>query len=197
MPYLITDDDFNKFGEVLDELIEEDKISLRGRTLITVLLLILGQLIKVEGHDLTRKEITDKLGDDVEGVAIAASAAFASLLQHLSNEYGGVVMGKVNGVPWFYADELAPEACGFIPSFIKVDDERPMREQIGERYISGWKPFAGFKMKQKNWTIQYPGDHEMQPLGGAALHGEVIAVYPYGWTMIIQDDASFEIARLD
>lgn len=194
MPYLIDDEDFQKIGEILDRLIEEKHITIEGRTLLTVLMLVMAQLTKVIDDDLTKASDANL---DVEKVAISASPAFASLLKHLSNEYGGVVMGKVNGVPWFFVDEMAPQACGFIPSFLKVEDNRPMKEQFNERYISGWHRFDGFEIKPKNWTISFPGDPDLQPLGGAALHGEVIVVYPYAWVMIIDADNKFEIARMD
>lgn len=185
MPYLMDDSLFKLFTKTLEDLIEED-LSVKSRTLVTLLLMHMGQLV----------QIPEDSGGELERV-VTTNAAFASLLDHLKNEMGGVIMGKTNGVPWFFVDEMAPEACGYIPSFLSVDDERPMKEQINENYIGGWNPFRGFKIKKKNWTIAYPGDPDMTPLAGAALHGEVIVIYPYAWVMIIQSDHSFEIARMD
>ena len=199
MPYVFEDDDFKALKETIDKMVAAKRqLSFVEQQLIAMALLFsLSTATKV--HRPQDVSMADKqaIEDDVEGVVVKASAAFASLLEHLSNEMGGVVMGKVNGVPWFYVDELAPEACGFIPTFLNVDDERPLKEQINDNYIAGWRNFEGFKIKSKSWTIGFPGDPDMQPLGGAALHGEVIAVYPYGWTMIVQEDSTFEIARLD
>jgi hypothetical protein len=194
MPHVFEDVDFQVLKDLINNLHERDKrlTMAEQRSLATALLFIAGRAARVH-----RPHDDDALTDDIDGVVVKASVAFASLLDHLANELGGVVMGKVNGVPWFYVDELAPEACGFIPSFLDVDDGRPLKEQINDNYIGGWHKFEGFQIKSKSWTIAYPGDPDMQPLAGAALHGEVIAVYPYAWVMIVREDNSFEIARLD
>ena len=194
MPYVFEDADFHLFKEIVNTLAgEQNRITMMQQRLITTALLVMvdkaTKVSKPHDHDI--------LDEDVEGLVVKASAAFASLLAHLSNEMGGVVMGKVNGVPWFFADDMAPEQCGFIPSFLSIDDERPMKEQINDNYISGWRPMEGFQLKKKSWTIAYSGDPDMQPLAGTALHGEVLAVYPHAWVMIVQDDSSYEIARLD
>jgi len=194
MPYVFEDDDFKTLKETVDKMVAAKRPMsfVEQQLMATALLFSISTATKVHHpHD------ADALTDDIEGLVVKASVAFASLLNHLSNEMGGVIMGKVNGVPWFFVDELAPEVCGFIPSFLNVDDERPLKEQINDKYKGGWRPFEGFEIRKKSWTIAYPGDPDMQPLGGAALHGEVIAIYPYGWTMIVQEDSSFEIARLD
>ena len=195
MPYVLEDIDFILLKEIANTLkTEEKRITMTQQWLVAeTLLLIVSKATRAH-----KPQDADALsGDDAEALVVNASAQFGSLVAHLSNEVGGVVMGKVNGVPWFFVDEMAPEACGFIPSFIKVDDERPLKEQINDNYIGGWKPFEGFKLKQKSWTIGYPGDPDMQPLAGVALHGEVLAVYPHAWVMIVQEDNSYEIARLD
>jgi hypothetical protein len=198
VPYVFEDDDFKLFKEIVNTLAaEKQRITMMQQKLITAALLVMiDKATKAERpHAIGDARIAED--SDIEGLVVKASAAFASLLAHLSNEVGGVVMGKVNGVPWFFADELAPEACGFIPSFLNIEDERPMKEQINDHYIGGWHPFEGFQLKKKSWTIGYSGDPDMQPLAGAALHGEVLAVYPHAWVMIVQDDSSYEIARLD
>jgi len=183
MAYVMADIDFEQFTKTLDELIEDDSLSVKARSLVALMLVRMGHLVHVDEPENDDEEM-------IEAV-VATNAAFASLLDHLKNEMGGVVMGKTNGVPWFFVDEMAPAACGLIPSFLHVDDERPMIEQINARYIGGWHRFEGFKLKKKNWMISFPGDPDMTPLGGAALHGEVIVVYPYAWVMIIQNDHSF------
>ena len=194
MPYVLEDIDFVLLKEIANTLAGEKKrITMTQQQLVAMTL----QLITEKATKVHKPLDADALTDDVGGLVVNASAQFASLLAHLSNEVGGVVMGKVNGVPWFFADELAPEACGFIPSFLNLDDERPLKEQIDANYIGGWREFNGFQIKQKSWTIGYPGDPDMQPLAGTALHGEVLAVYPHAWVMIVQEDSSYEIARLD
>ena len=194
MPYVFEDSTFMLLKEIVDTLAKEkNRLTMMQQELITVALItIVSMATKV-----VKPGDANALDDDVEGLIVTAGATFVSLLKHLSNEVGGVVMGKTNGVPWFYADDMAPEMCGFIPSFFNLDDERPMKEQINDNYIGGWRPFDGFKLKKKDWTIGYSGDPDMQPLAGTALHGEVLAVYPHAWVMIVQEDHSYEIARLD
>ena len=163
------------------------RVALRGilgrklRTVLTAFAIVLGVAMVSGSYVLT---------DSIQ-------KAFHSLLSHLSNEFGGVVMGKHNGIPWFYVDDMAPQAVGYIPSFLREDDTRPIIEQINERYISGWHKFEGFQLMKKSWTIKFAGDPPLQPIAGAALHGEIIVVYPSAWVMIVKENNSYEIARMD
>lgn len=196
MPYLMEDNAYKALEEVVTNLADLDKpmTMIEQQALAFVMLFILGEIKRVA----TPEDDIEDIAGDVAALAIRnASDAFKSLLRHLQNETGGVVMGKHNGVPWFYADELAPEMVGLIHGFLDINDERPMKEQINEHYIGGWRPFDGFKIKQKSWTIQYPGDPDMQPVAGTALHGEVLAVYPHAWVMIVDANNNVEIARMD
>ena len=87
-------------------------------------------------------------------------------------------------------------ALGYIPGFLSEDDPRPAKQQIDERYISGWNRFDGFKMAG-NFSLRYPGDPALEPLAMTHLRDETIYVYRYGWVAIVQPDKSFEVARLD
>lgn len=88
------------------------------------------------------------------------------------------------------------DMMGFIPSFISEEDPRPVKEQIAERYVSGWHPMPGFKMLP-NGNLQYPGDPPVALLFEAKLREEVLRFYNSAWFAIVQPDGSFEASRLD
>lgn len=88
-------------------------------------------------------------------------------------------------------------AVGYIPEFLVVDDPRPAKEQINERYIAGWFPFVGHKLNKMTMALKYPEDPVLMPLAYAHFRDERIFVYPHGWTLIMQLDGSWEVARLD
>lgn len=91
-----------------------------------------------------------------------------------------------------------PEVLGFIPSFIDENDPRPLAEQFNEKYIGGWHPMKGFKLVDKeSFTIQYPGDPPMEPLAFALIGKENLLFYQYAFVSIVQEDGSFEVARMD
>ncbi|MBO0736560.1 MAG: hypothetical protein J2P48_08330 [Alphaproteobacteria bacterium] len=101
------------------------------------------------------------------------------------------------GMVWVIADGHEPEELGLVPSFFAADDPRPAREQIAERYISGWTPMPGFKIGKES-ELLYPGDPPLKPIAVALLRGlEVLVFYEYSWLAIIQHDGSFEVSRVD
>jgi len=87
------------------------------------------------------------------------------------------------------------DMLGFIPSFFYADDHRPAKEQINERYVSGWRPFEGFKKTGDRLT--YPGDPPMDPLCAMVLRDEWMFFYPHAWVRIDNPDGTFEICRMD
>jgi hypothetical protein len=89
------------------------------------------------------------------------------------------------------------EHLGYIPSFLKLEDERPAKEQFQERYWPGWHPFTGFKMDPKTYELRYPGDPAYKPLASTMLRDEKVLVYNHAWVAIVQKDGSYEIARMD
>ena len=93
--------------------------------------------------------------------------------------------------------ELVADAVGFIPEFLDENDPRPAREQINEAYAHGGgrRAFSGFTRTSNG--LQYPGDPPMKPYAQAHLRDETIVVFPHAWTMIVQADGSWEVARLD
>lgn len=92
---------------------------------------------------------------------------------------------------------MTEDHLGYIPSFLSPDDPRPAREQIDTTYVSGWRPFRGFKFDLKDHSLKYPDDPMMLPLAQAKLRDELILFYPSSWVAIVQPDQSFEVARLD
>lgn len=90
----------------------------------------------------------------------------------------------------------AADLCGFIPHFLDETDERPAREQFEERYIGGWHPFNGFTM-EKDKSLTYPNDRPVHVVASIEFHGETIYIYPHAWVAIVQQDGTFEVARMD
>jgi len=91
-----------------------------------------------------------------------------------------------------------PDHVGLIPHWLDEDDKRPAREQLNEHYMhgGGWQTFDGFKLKRDH-TLEFDGDEPLQPLALMWLRDEMIAMYRYGWVMILQPDGSFEVSRMD
>jgi hypothetical protein len=92
---------------------------------------------------------------------------------------------------------MTPEHLGFIPGFLSDDDPRPAKEQINEKYVSGWNKFDGFELNEKSMELSYSGDPPMTPLAATHLKDELIFFYPHAWLLILQPDHTWEVARLD
>ena len=90
-----------------------------------------------------------------------------------------------------------PDHVGMIPHWLDESDMRNAREQLDEHYQhgGGWRPFEGFKLKGPN--LVYDGDPPLKPLATMKLRDEMIAIYRYGWVMILQPNGSFEVCRMD
>lgn len=95
---------------------------------------------------------------------------------------------------------------GYIPDFLDEADPRPAAEQINEHYVSGWQHFAGFKLNEKNLILTYgvasddpydPPDPPMSPLSVMSFRKETLAIYESAWVLIMQEDKTWEVARLD
>lgn len=93
--------------------------------------------------------------------------------------------------PRFSSDML-----GFIPGFFSDDDPRPAREQIAERYQSGWHPINGCTMDER-LQLCYPGDPPFIALAFGILRNETLVLYQHDFLAIIQRDGTFEVARVD
>src|SRR5215472_11516439 len=86
------------------------------------------------------------------------------------------------------------DALGLIPDFLDDEDPRSAREQINEKYISGWQPFVGHELDRKTGALKYPGDPAMKPLAQVRLRDERLTFYDCAWLCIMQPDGSYEIA---
>lgn len=93
----------------------------------------------------------------------------------------------------------ADDYLGFIPEFFNPHDPRPAREQLDTAYAhgGGWHPLSGWIFDHKTQKIKYPGDPALSPVAYAGLRNEHIYVYPHAWVAIVQEDGTFEVARMD
>ena len=89
-----------------------------------------------------------------------------------------------------------PDVFGFIPGFLHEIDPAPAKEQLDKAYFGGWRPFPGFTMN-KDFSLSYPGDPVMPPLASMRFRDEVLIMYPSSWVAIVQQDRSYEVARMD
>ena len=71
--------------------------------------------------------------------------------------------------------------------------------------FGGWSPFEGFSFK--NGALSYPGDPDLYPIWKLVRHvesdeeqesyGQMIYGYPHDWVAIVNEDCSFQVARID
>jgi hypothetical protein len=90
-----------------------------------------------------------------------------------------------------------PELWGIIPTFLDEADPRPAKQQFNQRYVSGWQPFGGFTLDKKTMDLRYPGDPPTRMLGALFFRDEVIVLYEHEWVMIISEDGTWEVSRMD
>lgn len=101
---------------------------------------------------------------------------------------------------WEVTSSRGIDMLGYIPQIILASDERPVVEQVNDRYAhgSGWNRFTGFKLNRKDMSIEYPGDPVFQPIARAKIsEKETVYVYPYAWVLIDRGGDDWEIARMD
>ena len=92
------------------------------------------------------------------------------------------------------------EGLGFIPTFISANSEDGIAKQIDNNYQhgGGWRHYDGFKMGSQHELIsQYPEDPPLFPLAIGTLRGEKLYFYDYAWCAVVQEDGTFEVARID
>lgn len=87
---------------------------------------------------------------------------------------------------------------GFLPGMLSEKDERSAKEQFQDTYRhgGGWSPLKGWRMLN-NGDIIYPGDPPLALLAEVKLRKETIRLYEHAWVMILQEDGSFELSRMD
>jgi len=93
---------------------------------------------------------------------------------------------------------MTPEALGYLPGFLSEEDLRGMRDQIDERYVSGWSAMPGWDFDTETWILTYPGDRPLYPLAVASLRHELPLYYRHSWVVVLDmSTGSHEVARLD
>lgn len=105
----------------------------------------------------------------------------------------------MNSMVWVPKHPRAnPEMLGYIPDMISDHSPLSAREQFDDNYRQGggWRPFKGHTMLP-NGDLSYPGDPPTKLLYETKLHKETIRVYDCSWVAIIQEDGSYEVARMD
>ncbi|HEX3522788.1 MAG TPA: hypothetical protein VHT52_11960 [Stellaceae bacterium] len=88
---------------------------------------------------------------------------------------------------------------GMLPDMLDENDPRSARDQLDANYRhgGGWQPFHGFSFDHENQTLHYPGDPPMHALAAMHIREEMVVLFECDWVMILQRDASYEIARMD
>jgi hypothetical protein len=88
---------------------------------------------------------------------------------------------------------------GFLPDMISEDVDLPVAKQLATTYAhgGGWNPQSGFILDKQTLKLTYPGDPPMYPLAVSMLRKELLLFYPFSYLLILQQDGSFEIARVD
>jgi hypothetical protein len=95
--------------------------------------------------------------------------------------------------------------AGLLNTMLETDDPRPAAEQFDERYAhgGGWSAFGGDKWKLDYSattdvvTLTYDDDEDYPELARAQLRDETVILFEGSWVAIIQDDDTFEVARMD
>lgn len=94
---------------------------------------------------------------------------------------------------------VTADHLGLLPMFFDEEDERPAREQLDANYQhgGGWRPGTKWTLDHKTMALHYPGDPALHPLAIGHLREEIIVVYEYGVVAIVQNNWTFEAARVD
>jgi hypothetical protein len=90
------------------------------------------------------------------------------------------------------------DMLGYLPGFLSDEDPRSAKEQIHTSYQhgGGWTSFPGFELLE-NGNLQYPGDPETRLVAETKLRKEVVRLYEHAWVVILQEDGTWELARID
>ena len=102
---------------------------------------------------------------------------------------------------WVQLDPRFPASgLGFLWDILIPDDQRPVREQLDDRYAhgGGYRPFKGFTLDRRSMTLRYPGDPPFKPAAMALFGQEQVYFYPQGsWLLILQPNGDFDVTRVD
>lgn len=91
------------------------------------------------------------------------------------------------------------EWLGALPDLLEPESTDPLAEQIDRNYQhgGGWSPFHGFAFDPASQTITYPEDEPLAPLVRMTTENETLYLYEMSWVLILQQDGSYEVARID
>lgn len=91
--------------------------------------------------------------------------------------------------------ERLVDACGFIPYWIDVTDERSFQQQVDDNYGFGLSEFNGAKVSGDG-TYAYPDDPPLKPYLKWERPGEVAYMYAHAMMSFIKDGKTF-VTRVD
>lgn len=87
------------------------------------------------------------------------------------------------------------DACGFIPYWIDVTDERSFQQQIDDNYGFGLFEIHGSKIAEDG-TYIYPNDPDLKPYLKWERPGETAYMYAHALMSFIKDGKTF-VTRVD
>lgn len=97
------------------------------------------------------------------------------------------------------------DACGIIPWFV-ADPDKPLIESLTEGYGFGWRHMDGFVLNKEDFSIAYkPGQPDSDPplhpwaklFTVSPRNNDTAYIYQYGWVLVLREDGTFEISRMD
>ena len=91
------------------------------------------------------------------------------------------------------------EDLGYFPYFLDERDPRSAKEQIHANYAhgGGWNSFKMFNLDRETMALSFPDDPPIRPKFLTVLRDESIFVYPLSWVLILQQDGTYDVARID
>lgn len=104
---------------------------------------------------------------------------------------------------WTLVGGTSEEMLGFLPDIIHSSDQRPIADQINDRYQhgGGWSPMAGWTFHD-NGCIQHGTETLLSPKVVFQLRDEIFMLYDYAWALILRRDTgagtyTYEVSRMD
>jgi hypothetical protein len=88
---------------------------------------------------------------------------------------------------------------GLLPGFLNLLDPRPAKEQFDEKYShgGGWLTSpTTFKLDEKGLHAVEYGEHFF-PIAEINFRNERIILHDCSYVAIVQEDGTFEVARMD
>lgn len=101
----------------------------------------------------------------------------------------------------FLDRRMTYEHLGYLTEILMSDDPRPVADQLNDRYAhgGGYHPGTRWSLNLGTLSLQYPGDPPLKPLARFRfpLSKEVAYLYDCQWLVIVQEDNSFAVTRVD